>query len=103
MSYIIKENAVNVWSRDNADTMDVSIATDASSVYLKNGRTIEEELNGVMTSNTVTLNEAVGTVPVGTFDGTYESGVMYGKTMVNIMKPIDDITKVGNGTYSGFH
>ena len=31
------------------------------------------------------------------------TGVMYGKTMVNIMKPVEDITKVGNGTYSGFH
>lgn len=44
MTYSVDPNAKNVWIRDNANTMDLSVQTDASSVYLKNGRTLEQEL-----------------------------------------------------------
>lgn len=104
MAYTINANAKNVWIRDNEDTRDLSIQTDASSVYLDNGRTLEQELGeGSMVSNVATVDSAMSKIIDGTLDGVYESGVMYGKTMVNIMKPVEDITKVGNGTYSGFY
>lgn len=104
MSYTINPNAKNKWARNAENTMDLSLETDASSVYLDNGRTLEQEIGeGSMVSNIAIIDSAMSKVIDGTLDGFYESGVMYGKTMVNIMKPVEDITKVGNGTYSGFH
>ena len=84
MTYTINPNAKNVWIRDNEDTMDLSPITDASSVYLENGRTIEQELGeGSMVSNVATVDNSMSKVIDGTLDGAYESGVMYGRSLVN--------------------
>lgn len=84
MTYAINPNAKNVWIRDNEDTMDLSPITDASSVYLENGRTLEQELSeGSMVSNVATVNKSMSKVIGGTLDGVYESGVMYGRSLVN--------------------
>ena len=59
MTYQIKENAKNVWIRNNENTQDLSPLTDANSVYFNNGRTLEQELGrGVMESNIVTVNSS---------------------------------------------
>ena len=79
MSYTINPNAKNKWARNAENTMDLSLETDASSVYLDNGRTLEQELGeGSMVSNVVTVDSSVSKVINGTLNGAYESGVMYG-------------------------
>ena len=86
MTYTINKNAVNVWARDHDDTMDLSIQTDASSVYLDNGRTLEHELcNGSMVSNIATVDSGMERVIDGTYDGAYETCQMYGKSLVNLV------------------
>ena len=91
MTYTINPNAKNVWIRDNEDTMDLSPITDASSVYLENGRTIEQELGeGSMVSNIATVDNSMTKVIDGTLDGAYESGVLYGRSLVNLF----DKTKI---------
>lgn len=104
MSYTINPNAKNKWARNAENTMDLSLETDASSVYLDNGRTLEQEIGeGSMVSNVATVDSAMSKVIDGTLDGAYESAVMYGKTMVNVTKPLTDITIGGNGNYNGFY
>ena len=104
MGYLINTNAKNVWVRDHADTMDLPVQTDANSVYFNNGRTMEQEFGkGAMVSNVATVESRMDSVVEGTYDGAYESGVMYGKTMVNVTKPLTDITIGGNGNYNGFY
>ena len=86
MAYTINANAKNVWIRDNEDTRDLSIQTDASSVYLENGRTLEQELGeGSMVSNVTTVDSAMSKVIDGTLDGAYESCVLKGRTLVNVL------------------
>lgn len=85
MTYTINANAKNVWIRDNADTMDLSPITDASSVYLTNGRSVEQELGeGSMVSNIVTMDKSMEKVVEGAYDGAYESCVFRGKSLVNL-------------------
>ena len=84
MSYTINPNAKNKWARNAENTMDLSLETDASSVYLDNGRTLEQEIGeGSMISNVATVDTAMSKVINGTLDGAYESGVMYGRSLVN--------------------
>ena len=86
MTYTINPNAKNVWIRDNENTMDLSPITDASSVYLENGRTIEQELGeGSMVSNVVTVDTSMSKIIDGTLDGAYESCVFKGRTLVNLL------------------
>ena len=86
MSYTINPNAKNRWARNAENTIDLSIETDASSVYLDNGRTLEQELGeGSMVSNVVTIDTSMSKVIDGTLDGSYESGVMYGRSLVNLV------------------
>ena len=81
MTYQIKENAKNVWIRDNENTQDLSPLTDANSVYFNSGRTLEQELGkGVMESNIVTVNSSMEKVIDEAYDGVYESCVFKGKT-----------------------
>lgn len=95
MTYTINPNAKDVWIRDNEDTMDLSPITDASTVYLENGRTIEQELGeGSMVSNVATVNTSMNKVIDGTLDGAYESLVFKGKSLVNL------ITKYRNNNTS---
>ena len=104
MSYTINPNAKNKWARNAENTMDLSLETDASSVYLDNGRTLEQELGeGSMVSNVATVDSAMSKVIDGTLDGVYESGVMYGRSLVNIKKTVEAITMTGSGQYKGFH
>ena len=85
MSYTINPNAKNRWVRNAENTMDLSLETDASSVYLDNGRTLEQELGeGSMVSNVVTVDSAMSKVIDGTLDGAYESLVFKGKSLVNL-------------------
>ena len=91
MSYTINPNAKNRWARNAENTMDLSLETDASSVYLDNGRTLEQELGeGSMVSNVATVDTSMSKVIDGTLDGAYESGVMYGRSLVNLF----DKTKI---------
>lgn len=86
MGYRVDPNAKNVWVRDNADTMDLPVQTDANSVYFNNGRTMEQEFGkGAMVSNVVTVESGMDSVVEGTYDGTYESCQMYGKSLVNLI------------------
>lgn len=86
MGYRVDPNAKNVWVRDNADTMDLPVQTDANSVYFNNGRTMEQEFGkGVMSSNVVTIDSGMEKVIDGTYDGAYESCQMYGKSLVNLI------------------
>ena len=86
MSYTINPNAKNKWARNAENTMDLSLETDASSVYLDNGRTLEQEIGeGSMVSNIATVDSAMSKVIDGTLDGAYESGVMYGKSLINLI------------------
>ena len=91
MSYIINPNAKNRWARNAENTMDLSLETDASSVYLDNGRTLEQEIGeGSMVSNVATVDSGMEKVIDDTYDGAYESCKMYGKSLVNLMtKEID--------------
>ena len=91
MSYTINPNAKNRWARNAENTMDLSLETDASSVYLDNGRTLEQEIGeGSMVSNVATVDNGMEKVIDGTYDGAYESCKMYGKSLVNLMtKEID--------------
>ena len=87
MSYTINPNAKNKWARNAENTMDLSLETDASSVYLDDGRTLEQELGeGSMVSNVATVDSSMSKVIDGTLNSAYESGVMYGRTLVNISK-----------------
>lgn len=86
MSYTINPNAKNKWARNAENTMDLSLETDASSVYLDNGRTLEQEIGeGSMVSNVVTVDSGMEKVIDGTLDGAYESCKMYGKSLVNLV------------------
>ncbi len=86
MSYTINPNAKNRWARNAENTMDLSLETDASSVYLDNGRTLEQEIGeGSMVSNVVTIDSGMEKVIDGTYDGAYESCQMYGKSLVNLI------------------
>ena len=86
MTYSVDPNAKNVWIRDNADTMDLSVQTEANAVYLENGRTLEQEVGkGTMVSNVVTVDGSMEKVVEGTYDGVYESCKMYGRSLVNIL------------------
>ena len=90
MSYTINPNAKNKWARNAENTMDLSLETDASSVYLDNGRTLEQELGeGSMVSNVATVDNAMSKVIDGTLDGAYESLVFKGKSLVNLGREID--------------
>ena len=91
MGYRVDTNAKNVWVRDNADTMDLPVQTEANSVYFNNGRTMEQEFGkGAMVSNVVTVDSGMEKVIDDTYDGAYESCKMYGKSLVNLMtKEID--------------
>lgn len=81
MTYKIKENAKNVWIRDNENTQDLSPLTDANSVYFNSGRTLEQELGkGVMVSNVATVDSTMSKVIDEAYDGVYESCVFKGKT-----------------------
>lgn len=85
MTYTINENAVDIWVRDNADTMDLSVQADASSIYLENGRTMEQEFGkGAMSSNIATVDSDMEKVIDGTYDGAYESCKMYGRTLKSL-------------------
>lgn len=89
MTYAINPSAKNAWIRDNADTMDLSVQTDADTVYLNNGRTVEQELGeGYMVSNVNTVDSAMSKVIDGTLGGAYDSCVFEGKT-----KWIDNVTQ----------
>lgn len=54
MAYQINHNAKNVWLRDNADTQDISPMTNGNSVYMHDGKTLQEEFNINMESITNT-------------------------------------------------
>ena len=85
MSYTINPNAKNKWARNAENTMDLSLETDASSVYLDNGRTLEQEIGeGSMVSNVATVYSAMSKIIDGTLDGAYESLVFKGKSLVNL-------------------
>lgn len=85
MSYTINPNAKNKWARNAENTMDLSIETDASSVYLDNGRTLEQEIGeDSMVSNVATVDTSMSKIIDGTLDGAYESCVFKGKSLVNI-------------------
>ena len=85
MSYTINPNAKNRWARNAENTMDLSLETDASSVYLDNGRTLEQEIGeGSMVSNVATVDSAMSKIIDGTLDGAYESLVFKGKSLVNL-------------------
>lgn len=85
MGYRVDPNAKNVWVRDNADTMDLPVQTEANSVYFNNGRTMEQEFGkGVMSSNVVTVDSGMEKVIDGTYDGAYESCQMQGRSLVNL-------------------
>ena len=89
MSYTINPNAKNKWARNAENTMDLSLETDASSVYLDNGRTLEQEIGeGSMVSNIATVDSAMSKVIDGTLDGAYESLVFKGKSLVNVIGKI---------------
>ena len=91
MTYSVDPNAKNVWIRDNADTMDLSVQTEAHAVYLENGRTLEQEVGkGTMVSNVVTVDGSMEKVVEGTYDGVYESCKMYGRSLVNLMTNCKD-------------
>lgn len=91
MSYTINPNAKNGWVRNAENTIDLSIQTDASSVYLENGRTLEQEVGkGTMVSNVVTIDSSMEKVVEGTYDGAYENCKMYGRTLVNLMTNCKD-------------
>lgn len=80
-----------MWVRDHADTEDLSVQTEASSVYTESGRTLEHELgNGSMVSNVATVESRMEKVIDGTYDGAYESCKMYGKSLVNLMTNCKD-------------
>ncbi len=65
--------------------MDLSLETDASSVYLDNGRTLEQEIGeGSMVSNVTTVDTSMSKVIDGTLDGAYESLMFKGKSLVNL-------------------
>lgn len=90
MTYKIKENAKNVWIRNNENTQDLSPLTDANSVYFNNGRTLEQELGkGAMESNVVTIDSTMSKVIDEAYDGVYESCVFKGKSLVNLGREID--------------
>ena len=89
MSYTINPNAKNKWARNAENTMDLSLETDASSVYLDNGRTLEQEIGeGSMVSNVATIDTSMSKVIDGTLDGAYESLVFKGKSLVNVIGKI---------------
>lgn len=93
MSYTINPNAKNRWARNAENTMDLSLETEASSVYLDNGRTLEQEIGeGSMVSNIATIDSGMKKVTDGTYDGAYESCKMYGKSLVNVMTKVIDAT-----------
>lgn len=103
MDYVINKNAKNTWIRDNDDTMDLSPETDAGTVYLNNGRTLEQELGeGSMVSNVVTVNSATSKVIDGTYDGAYESLVFKGRSLVNLC-PNKVIDYVATSDWDGFN
>ena len=93
MSYTINPNAKNKWARNAENTMDLSLETDASSVYLDNGRTLEQEIGeGSMVSNIATVDSAMSKVIDGTLDGAYESLVFKGKSLINFVRLNSKIT-----------
>lgn len=86
MSYTINPNAKNKWARNAENTMDLSLETDASSVYLDNGRTLEQEIGeGSMVSNAAIVDTSISKIIDGTLDGAYESLVFKGKSLVNLV------------------
>lgn len=89
MSYTIKEDSVNVWARDVEDTTDLSLTTDANFVYLNSGRTLEEEINGVINSGVLTYNPmiegCIKDLPNDVFDTEYDSVKLYGKSLINLI------------------
>ena len=96
MSYTINPNAKNKWARNAENTMDLSLETDASSVYLDNGRTLEQEIGeGSMVSNIATVDSSMSKVNDGTLDGAYESCVFKGKSLVNISNKAQEIEILG--------
>ena len=102
MSYTINPNAKNKWARNAENTMDLSLETDASSVYLDNGRTLEQEIGeGSMVSNVTTVDTSMSKVIDGTLDGAYESGVMYGRSLVNLVDGHSSLTDDTN-VYTSF-
>ena len=103
MSYTINPNAKNRWARNAENTMDLSLETDASSVYLDNGRTLEQEIGeGSMVSNVATVDSSVNKVIDGTLDGAYESLVFKGKSLVNLC-PNVVINYTATSDWDGFN
>ena len=103
MSYTINPNAKNRWARNAENTMDLSLETDASSVYLDNGRTLEQEIGeGSMVSNVATIDNGMEKVIDGTYDGAYESCKMYGKSLVNLIN-YNDSNISTSGKYVQFN
>ena len=102
MSYTINPNAKNKWARNAENTMDLSLETDASSVYLDNGRTLEQEIGeGSMVSNVATVDTSMSKVIDGTLDGAYESLMFKGKSLVNIIDYNKRSFNEGNTLNSG--
>ena len=100
MSYTINPNAKNKWARNAENTMDLSLETDASSVYLDNGSTLEQEIGeGSMVSNVTTVDTSMSKIIDGTLDGAYESLVFKGKSLVNIHPISYAIGAAGAVTY----
>ena len=103
MSYTINPNAKNRWARNAENTMDLSLETDASSVYLDNGRTLEQEIGeGSMVSNVTTVDSGMEKVIDGTYDGAYESCKMYGKSLANLINYNDSNINT-SGSYVQFN
>ena len=103
MSYTINPNAKNKWARNAENTMDLSLETDASSVYLDNGRTLEQELGeGSMISNVATVDNSMSKVVDGTLDGAYESCMFKGKSLVNLC-PNKVINYTAASDWDGFN
>ena len=103
MSYIINPNAKNRWARNAENTMDLSLETDASSVYLDNGRTLEQEIGeGSMVSNVATIDTSMSKIIDGTLDGAYESLVFKGKSLVNLC-PNKVINYTAASDWDGFN
>ena len=66
---------------------EVAPATTSDLVVMNNGKTLKEELStNVLNkfSREVTVNNSMSKVIDGTLDGVYESGVMYGRSLVNL-------------------
>ncbi len=117
MSYTINPNAKNRWARNAENTMDLSLETDASSVYLDNGRTLEQEIGeGSMVSNVTTVDSGMEKVIDDTYDlsletdassvyldngRTLEQEIGEGSMVSNVTTVDSGMEKVIDDTYDG--